>query len=134
MPRQVVGIDRHLAGQTEAGRQPPGLRRSDHNTVLLEHLGPQLDDRYMGMAGMPPRFIAVLVMGRMLFVLPMLVLTMLGMGGALGAPATAYMYDWNMLPIGQQLWLKQLESSLEELTIAIFGFCMSASVRPSARH
>jgi hypothetical protein len=36
--------------------------------------------------------------------------TMLGMGGALGAPATAYIYDWNMLPIGQQLWLKELES------------------------
>ena len=31
-------------------------------------------------------------------------------------------------------WLKQLESSLEEFTIAIFGFCMSSSVRPSARH
>ena len=23
---------------------------------------------------------------------------------------TAFQYDWNMLPIGQQLWLKQLES------------------------
>jgi hypothetical protein len=31
-------------------------------------------------------------------------------GGALGAPSTAYQYDWNMLPIGQQLWLKELES------------------------
>jgi hypothetical protein len=27
-------------------------------------------------------------------------------GGALDAPATAFIYDWNMLPIGQQLWLK----------------------------
>ena len=23
---------------------------------------------------------------------------------------TAYIYDWNMLPIGQVLWLKELES------------------------
>src|SRR5262247_2154283 len=29
-------------------------------------------------------------------------------GGALGAPATAFLYDWNMLPIGQQLWLEHL--------------------------
>ncbi len=36
--------------------------------------------------------------------------TAMGMGGALGAPSTAYIYDWNMLPIGQQLWLKELES------------------------
>jgi hypothetical protein len=26
------------------------------------------------------------------------------------APATAFLYDWNMLPIGQQLWLKELQS------------------------
>ena len=30
--------------------------------------------------------------------------------GALAAPSTAYVYDWNMLPIGQQLWLKWLET------------------------
>jgi arylsulfatase A-like enzyme len=29
-------------------------------------------------------------------------------GGALGGPTTAYAYDWNMLPIGQQLWLEHL--------------------------
>jgi arylsulfatase len=23
---------------------------------------------------------------------------------------TAYQYDWNMLPIGQQLWMKEFES------------------------
>ena len=34
----------------------------------------------------------------------------MGLGGALGAPATAFLYDWNMLPIGQQLWFKELES------------------------
>ena len=34
---------------------------------------------------------------------------MFGMGGALAGPVTAYVYDWNMLPIGQQLWLKELE-------------------------
>jgi arylsulfatase len=36
--------------------------------------------------------------------------TAMSIGGALGAPATAFLYDWNMLPIGQQLWLKQLMS------------------------
>jgi len=34
--------------------------------------------------------------------------TVLGFGGALGGPATAFLYDWNMLPIGQQLWLQHL--------------------------
>ena len=32
------------------------------------------------------------------------------LGGALASPMTAFLYDWNMLPIGQQLWLKHLES------------------------
>jgi arylsulfatase A-like enzyme len=36
--------------------------------------------------------------------------TMFGMGGALAGPVTAYIYDWNILPIGQALWLKELES------------------------
>ena len=36
--------------------------------------------------------------------------TAMSLGGALGAPMTAFQYDWNMLPIGQQLWLKELES------------------------
>ena len=31
-------------------------------------------------------------------------------GGALGAPSTAYIYDWNLLPIGQHMALKFLES------------------------
>jgi len=39
--------------------------------------------------------------------------TALSMGGALGGPVTAYEYDWNMLPIGQQLWFKELESYKE---------------------
>ncbi|HEX7977961.1 MAG TPA: arylsulfatase [Gemmatimonadaceae bacterium] len=30
--------------------------------------------------------------------------------GALAGPVTAQIYDWNMLPIGQQLWLMELES------------------------
>ncbi len=34
----------------------------------------------------------------------------MSMGGALGAPATAYIYDWNLLPIGQMLWEKELMS------------------------
>ena len=28
----------------------------------------------------------------------------MSLGGALGAPMTAFQYDWNMPPIGQQLW------------------------------
>ena len=34
----------------------------------------------------------------------------MSLGGALGAPATAFQYDWNMLPIGQKLWLEHLLS------------------------
>ena len=34
--------------------------------------------------------------------------TAMSIGGALGGPLTAFQYDWNMLPIGQQLWEKQL--------------------------
>jgi arylsulfatase A-like enzyme len=36
--------------------------------------------------------------------------TAMSLGGALGAPATAFQYDWNMLPIGQRLWEQQLAS------------------------
>ena len=39
--------------------------------------------------------------------------TLMGMGGVIGSPSTAYVYDWNMLPIGQALWLKELESYKE---------------------
>jgi arylsulfatase len=35
------------------------------------------------------------------------------MGGALAAPSTAYLYNWNMLPIGQLLWTKELMSYKE---------------------
>jgi arylsulfatase len=34
----------------------------------------------------------------------------MGLGGALAAPSTAFLYDWNMLPIGQQLWLDWFET------------------------
>ena len=34
-------------------------------------------------------------------------------GGALAASSTAFLYDWNMLPVGQQLWLKHLLSYKE---------------------
>ncbi len=34
----------------------------------------------------------------------------MSLGGALAGPVTAYQYDWNMLPIGQLLWTKELES------------------------
>jgi arylsulfatase len=36
--------------------------------------------------------------------------TLMGVGGAISSPSTAYQYDWNMLPIGQQLWLRHLET------------------------
>ena len=39
--------------------------------------------------------------------------TLMGQGGAIGSASTAYIYDWNMLPIGQALWLKELESYRE---------------------
>jgi len=32
----------------------------------------------------------------------------MALGGTLGSPSTAYLYDWNMLPIGQLLWMKEL--------------------------
>jgi arylsulfatase len=36
--------------------------------------------------------------------------TLMGQGGSIGSASTAYVYDWNMLPIGQALWLKELET------------------------
>jgi arylsulfatase len=36
--------------------------------------------------------------------------TAFGLGGALAAPSTAYVYDWNMLSVGQQLWLEWFET------------------------
>jgi hypothetical protein len=37
----------------------------------------------------------------------------IAIGGALASPSTAYLYDWNMLPIGQLLWEKELYSYKE---------------------
>jgi arylsulfatase A-like enzyme len=37
----------------------------------------------------------------------------LSYAGSLAGPVTGYLYDWNMLPIGQLLWLKELESYKE---------------------
>jgi arylsulfatase A-like enzyme len=39
--------------------------------------------------------------------------TLFGQAGALAGPVTAYIYDWNLLPIGQSLWLKELETYKE---------------------
>jgi hypothetical protein len=39
--------------------------------------------------------------------------TLMGVGGAIAAPMTAYQYDWNMLPIGQALWLKELQTYID---------------------
>ena len=36
--------------------------------------------------------------------------TLTGMGGAISSPSTAYVYDWNLLPLGQALWLRELET------------------------
>jgi arylsulfatase len=36
--------------------------------------------------------------------------TLMGQAGALAGPVTAYLYDWNVIPVGQWLWLKELES------------------------
>ena len=34
----------------------------------------------------------------------------MGLGGAYNSTATAYIYDWNLLPIGQKLALDHLET------------------------
>ena len=34
--------------------------------------------------------------------------TAASVGGSLAAPMSAYTYDWNLLPLGQQLWYKEL--------------------------
>jgi arylsulfatase len=39
--------------------------------------------------------------------------TTMAVGGAIASPSTAYLYDWNMLPLGQLLWLKELMSYKE---------------------
>jgi arylsulfatase A-like enzyme len=39
--------------------------------------------------------------------------TLFGQAGALAGPVTAYVYDWNMLPMGQALWLKELETYVD---------------------
>jgi arylsulfatase len=31
-------------------------------------------------------------------------------GGALASPSTAYVYNWNVLPVGQLMWLRELET------------------------
>jgi len=36
--------------------------------------------------------------------------SLMALTGALAAPSTAYLYDWNLLPIGQILWEKELMS------------------------
>jgi arylsulfatase A-like enzyme len=37
----------------------------------------------------------------------------MAVGGAIASPSTAYLYDWNMLPLGQLLWMKVLMSYKE---------------------
>ena len=39
--------------------------------------------------------------------------SVLSVGGALASPSTAYLYNWNMLPIGQLLWLKELSTYID---------------------
>jgi len=45
--------------------------------------------------------------------LPLSLSTATSVGGALAAPATAFLYDWNLLPLGQQLWLDWFETLKE---------------------
>jgi arylsulfatase len=47
------------------------------------------------------------------FVLPTGGKSVANMSGALTGPSTAYLYDWPALPIGQQLWYKELMSYKE---------------------
>jgi len=37
--------------------------------------------------------------------------TLMGLGGS--TPVTNYQYDWNMLPISQALWLKELQTYID---------------------
>jgi arylsulfatase len=39
--------------------------------------------------------------------------TLFGQAGALAGPVTAYIYDWNLLPMGQALWLKELQTYID---------------------
>ena len=39
--------------------------------------------------------------------------SVMSIGGALASPSTAYLYNWNMLPVGQQLWLKELQTYID---------------------
>ena len=39
--------------------------------------------------------------------------TLIGVGGSIGSPSTAYIYDWNLLPIGQALWLQELKTYID---------------------
>ena len=39
--------------------------------------------------------------------------TAMSTGGALAGPVTAFQYDWNLLPLGQQLWLDWFETLKE---------------------
>ena len=49
--------------------------------------------------------------------------------GALGGPVTAFMYDWNMLPIGQLLWEKEL-MSYKDLPTAAGGGDLQSGWHP----
>jgi arylsulfatase A-like enzyme len=37
----------------------------------------------------------------------------MSVGGALAAPSNAYLYNWNMLPLPQQMWLRELETYIK---------------------
>jgi arylsulfatase A-like enzyme len=39
--------------------------------------------------------------------------TLMGLGGVLAGPVTAYVYDWNLLPMGQALWLQELKTYID---------------------
>ena len=57
--------------------------------------------------------------------------TLDGLGGALAGPVTAYVYDWNMLPIGQALWLKELQTYIDVPAAAGPGKLQSGPGHPA---
>jgi hypothetical protein len=58
-------------------------------------------------------------------------------GGALAAPSTAYLYDWNLLPIGQALWMKELMTYKKFPSLqapASYNLDQVIAARKDARH
>ena len=114
----------------QLGQQPRRLRANSLPAVAVHtypalrlgglHQRPQLGDgpcrldlRQLGCSGIVGGLCALAGVGRRLLRARGVVSTpgrTTEYGGTLASPSTAYIYNWNMLPVGQQLWLKELES------------------------